>query len=112
VRLRSTPALLWMASATVFAMQFRPECVLIAVAVGAIVLLDADMEIVRPRFWAAGAMAFALAMLHIAHLSAVRQEGWGASGPRLSTAFLEFNLSSNGWFYLADGRFPVAYSAL
>ena len=38
VRLRSTGALLWTASASVFAMQFRPEGVLVAPLVVAIVL--------------------------------------------------------------------------
>ena len=112
VRMRSTPALLWMVAAACFAMQFRPECVLIVPIVGLIVLLDAPRELETRRFWSACLMGLILTAPLVAHLVAVRHEGWGATGDRMSTAFVSGNLATNGWFYLGDGRFPVIYSAL
>jgi hypothetical protein len=49
---------------------------------------------------------------HAGHLLAVRNEGWGTSGDRLSLAFVLPNLRTNGWFYVADRRFPAVYTLL
>jgi hypothetical protein len=54
----------------------------------------------------------ALAAVALAHLFAVRQEGWGAAGDKLSLQFVAANLRTNGWFYLGDPRFPVLYTLL
>ena len=53
-----------------------------------------------------------LAAIHLAHLFAVRQVEWGTVGPRFSLRYLPENLRVNGWFYLYDERFPVAFSLL
>ena len=112
VRLRSTSALLWMTVTSVFAVQFRPECVLVAPLVAVVCLLYAPEELLRRRFWWVGLIALLMASVHVGHLLAVRQEGWGTSGNRLSAVFLLPNLRVNGWFYLTDVRFPVVYSVL
>ena len=112
VRLRSTGSLWWMAVATVFAAHFRPECILVAPVVAAICLLYAPEEFLRRRLWWVALGGLLLATAHIGHLAAVRHEGWGTSGTRLSLAFLAPNLRMNGWFYFGDARFPVAFSAL
>ena len=112
VRERSTGALLWMVVATAVAMQFRPECILIAPVVLVVLLLRAPDELTRRRFWWAGLFGLILTAAHVGHLVAVRTEGWGTTGNRLSTAYLASNLRVNGWFYLVDARFPVLYSVL
>jgi hypothetical protein len=56
--------------------------------------------------------ALLLCAVAAAHLVAVRGEGWGTAGDRLSFAFLGPNLRVNGWFYLWDARFPVALTVL
>lgn len=112
VRLRTTSALLWMVAATAFAVQFRPECALIAAVVVAVVVLCAPEEFLHPRLWCAGLLAVALLSVHAGHMFAVRHEGWGTPGPRISLTFLRANLSANGWFYLGDARFPVVYTVL
>jgi dolichyl-phosphate-mannose-protein mannosyltransferase len=113
VRQRSTATLLWLVFACAFAIQFRPESILILPVVAAIVLVFASDEIARPRFWWAAVVGLALASVHIGHLVAVRGEPWGAGGgDRLSISFLLANLRANGWFYLGDPRFPVVYSLL
>jgi hypothetical protein len=112
VRLRSTPALLWAAVASAFAAQVRPECLLVVPLAAAIVMMQAPRELARPRFWWIGLAGLVLLAAHAGHLAAVRHESWGASGPRLSTAYFATNLATNGWFFLWDARFPVVYSAL
>ena len=110
-RVGSTVALAATAVACVYAIQFRPESLLI-VAVVALLLSRDGEEFRRPRFWWIGLLAFLLVAVHIAHLVAVRNEGWGTSEARLSFAYLPANLSVNGAFYLADERFPVMVSLL
>jgi hypothetical protein len=112
VRTRSAAALLWMVVASVFAMQFRPECLLVIPVVAMIVLLYLPGELKRPRFWCVCLVGLVLAGLLIGHMAAVRHEAWGATGDRMSTAFVSGNLRTNGWFYLGDERFPVVYSVL
>ncbi len=112
VRLRTTACLWWMVVATVFAAQFRPECILVVPVVAAICLIYAPDEFLRARLWSVALAGFVLATPHIGHLAAVRHEGWGTSGNRLSLAFLAPNLRTNGGFYLWDARFPVAFAGL
>ncbi len=112
VRLRSTSALLWVAVASAFAVQMRPECLLVVPLVAAIVVTKAPRELARPRFWWIGLVGLVLLAAHAGHLVAVRHESWGASGPRLSTAYFAANLRTNGLFFLGDARFPTVYSAL
>jgi 4-amino-4-deoxy-L-arabinose transferase-like glycosyltransferase len=112
VRTRSTRALMWTVVATVFAAEFRPESLLVSPVVLAVILLFAPAELRRARLWWAGLIGVALAAGHIGHLSAFGHEAWGASGPRISAAYFRWNLQSNGWFYLADWRFPALYTAL
>jgi len=112
VRLRSTPALLWAVVAGAFAVQFRPEAVLVAPVIVLVIAVFAPAEFRQPRFWWAGAIALVLLTVHLGHLAAVRNEGWGSGGPKFSLDYLRGNLPSNGWFYLGDARFPVVYSIL
>jgi hypothetical protein len=112
VRARTGPALAWTIVATVFAAQFRTESVLIGlVALGAIALW-APSELRRRRFWEWALAGALLASALTAHIFAVRDEGWGTTGDRLSLDFVAGNLRANASFYLGDARFPVCYTAL
>jgi len=112
VRLRSTPALLWAVVAAAVAVQFRPEAVLVVPVIGLVIAVFAPDEFRQPRLWWAGAFALILLTVHLGHLAAVRNEGWGTSGPKFSLDYLRSNLPANGWFFLGDLRFPVVYSIL
>src|SRR4030095_1021910 len=111
-RERTTSALLWMVVATVFAAHFRPESFLVTLVAVTIVCLYAPAEFARPRTWWGGLMGLVFGDVHIGHMVAMRHEGWGTSGARLSTTFAAANLDTNGGFFLGDARFPVVYSAL
>ena len=112
VRARTTIALLWMMSAIVFAAQVRAEGLLIAGAAAVILMLRAPLEILSRRFWWAALAALGFAAVHLGHLVAVRNEGWGTTGPRFSFDYLMSNLATNGGFFLGDPRFPVFYTLL
>jgi hypothetical protein len=111
-RQRTTIALFWTAAATAFGAQMRPEGLLVGVVVALILLTSAPLEIRGRRLWTAALFGVALIAVHLAHLAAVRNEGWGASGPRFSTMYLAPNLDVNGGFFLGDPRFPVLYTCL
>jgi 4-amino-4-deoxy-L-arabinose transferase-like glycosyltransferase len=112
VRTRTTAALFWTAMATAAAVQFRPECVLVVPVVIATLALLAPGAFREERFWWAGLAGFVALAMHTAHFMAVRHEGWGTTGPRISLGYAPMNLSTNLWFYLTDARFPTAYTLL
>jgi hypothetical protein len=76
------------------------------------VVLWAPSEWSRPRLWGWALVGAFLVAPLLAHLIAVRNEGWGAAGDKLSLQFIAGNLQTNGRFYLADARFPALYTAL
>jgi hypothetical protein len=112
VRLRSTASLVAVAVSAAYAIQFRPESLLIVPVIALLIWQRAREEFTRPRLWWAGALWLALAAVHIGHLAAVRNEGWGTTQARMSFNYVADNLRANGWFYLADSRFPAAFTAL
>jgi hypothetical protein len=112
IRTRTTPALLWMVVATVFAVQFRTESILIAAVIALALLLWAPEEVRRSRLWAAALAGAILSAALLAHLFAVRNEGWGATGDRFSLQYLALNVRANGPFYVVDWRFPALYTLL
>jgi hypothetical protein len=112
VQARSTAALCFAAVAAAYAVQFRPESLLILPVLAGLLWTGARDEWSRPRLWWAGLLFLGLVAIHLGHTVAVRNEGWGTTDARLSLAYLEDNLRVNGRFYVADGRFPVAITVL
>ena len=112
VRTRTTSALAWTVTATAFALQFRAESILVALVVAGVLLVWTPGELRTSRFWALSLAGAVLSAALLAHLIAVRNEGWGASGDRFSLEFLGVNLRTNGMFYVADWRFPALYTLL
>jgi hypothetical protein len=85
---------------------------LVAAVIVLVIGVHAPEEFRRARIWTAAALALALLAVHVGHLTAVRNEGWGSSGIKFSLTYASANLSANGWFYLADPRFPPVYAVL
>jgi hypothetical protein len=90
----------------------RPEAVLILPAAALVILICAPDEVRRARFWWVTALCVLMLVPEIAHVAAVRNQDWGASGRPFSLAYLANNLVTNGRFYLADHRFPPALTLL
>ena len=95
-----------------YAIQFRPESLLILPVIGLVVWPRLRPDLERPRGWWAAALFLCLIAVHAAHVYAVRNVGWGTGGPRFSVRYIPANLRVNGWFYLYDERFPVLFTLL
>jgi hypothetical protein len=112
VRARTTLSLVWLVTATAFAMQFRVESVLIVAVVALTVALWAPAEFGGRRLWVWSLLGLILSAALVAHLVAIRQEQWGTPGNKVSLEFVGRNLATNARFYLADPRFPSLYTLL
>jgi hypothetical protein len=112
VRSRSNASLAGAALATAYAVQFRPESFLIVPVVVMLLWQRTTGEFRRPRLWWAGLLFLAFVAVHVGHMVAVRNEGWGTTQARMSLGYVADNLRVNGWFYLADARFPMTYALL
>lgn len=112
LRSRSTVALAATACAAAYAIQFRPESLLVLPVVGVLLWRTFRTELGSSRWWWCGLLFATLASVHIGHLAAVRNENWGTSEARLSLDYVIPNLRVNGWFYLADWRFPMVFTLL
>ena len=112
IETRTSSSLVWAAVSAAYAVQFRPESVLLGLVVAGIVALSAPGEFQQRRFWWAALLAVVLSAVLVGHLVAIRHEPWGTAGPRFSLAHLVANAPANGWFYLRDERFPAAFSGL
>jgi hypothetical protein len=112
VRSRTDASLAGAALATAYAVQFRPESFLIVSVVVMLLWQRAREEFTRPRLWWAGLLFLAFVAVHVGHMVAVRNEGWGTTQERMSLRYVADNLRVNGWFYLTDGRFPMTFTLL
>jgi hypothetical protein len=97
---------------TAYAIQFRPESILILPVVAWIAWRRVQADLATPAGWWAAVLFVALASVHVAHLYAVRNVGWGTDAARFSWRYIATNLPVNGRFYLADERFPTAIALL
>ncbi len=107
-----TAALGAAAVSAAYAIQFRPESLLVLPVAGLLAWPRLRDEIRHPRTWWVGFLFLGLVAVPVAHLFAVRNLEWGASAARFSLAYVPGNLRVNGWFYLFDARFPAAFTLL
>jgi 4-amino-4-deoxy-L-arabinose transferase-like glycosyltransferase len=106
------PALGAAVVAASYAIQFRPESILILLVIAFMTWPRLRPELARPGGWWAANLFLWLVAVHLAHLFAVRHIDWGTAGPRFSLRYIEANLRVNGWFYLYDERFPGTFTGL
>jgi len=97
-----------------FAIQFRPESVLIAIPAGLTVLLMAPRELTRRRFYAFLLVCIVFALPHLVHLYCVKAQSWGAPGDtsKFALSHLYKNIAVNGPFYVVNKRFPLIVTLL
>jgi len=106
------PARLMVIVTAAYAVQFRPESILILPVVAFVIWPRIRLELDHRSHWWAVTLFLCLVAVHIAHLFAIRHLDWGTTGPRFSLRYIQTNLPVNGWFYLYDERFPVAFTVL
>jgi hypothetical protein len=95
-----------------YAVQFRPESILILPIITVIAWPRLRRDLEDPSSWWGVTLFVCLVAVHLAHLFAIRHVDWGTTGPRFSFRYIATNLPVNGWFYLYDERFPVAFTVL
>jgi hypothetical protein len=95
-----------------YAIQFRPESLLVLPVVAAVAWPRLRHDLQAPRGWWGLVLFAALTAAHVGHLFAVRHLAWGTAGPRFSLAYVAGNLRTNGLFFLSDRRFPVLFAVL
>jgi hypothetical protein len=105
-------ALCALAVIAAYAVQFRPESMLILPVAGLIAWPRLRRDAGHPGPWWVGLLFLALASVHIAHLYAIRDVDWGTKEARFSLAYVPGNAAVNGWFYLRDERFPAVFTLL
>jgi hypothetical protein len=107
-------ALAGAAVALAYAVQFRPESLLIVPVAGLLMWPRVRQEFTGGRLgvWWMGLLFLALAAVHVGHLAAVRNVEWGTTDATFSLQYVADNLRVNGWFFLADERFPIAFTLL
>jgi hypothetical protein len=98
--------------ATAYAIQFRPESILIVAVVATVTWPRIRQDLEGPTGWWAAVLLLLLVSAHIAHLFAVRNAGWGTDAARFSVRYLAANFAVNGRFYVFDERFPVVVTVL
>jgi 4-amino-4-deoxy-L-arabinose transferase-like glycosyltransferase len=95
-----------------YAVQFRPESLLILPVIGLLVWPRLRRDLGHPWCWWIGLMFFGLVAIHVGHQFAVRHADWGTDAARFSLQYVPANTRVNGWFYLYDERFPMTFSLL
>jgi hypothetical protein len=96
-----------------FAIQFRPESIMILfLAFAALLLFTGVSEFRKPTLYGMGGMLALLVVPQLLHIYSVRTEAWGAIGARFSLNYLAPNLNTNGIFYLDNQEFPLLFTLL
>ena len=98
IRSRETKSLFLLAVVMAFAIQFRPESIMFLSVTGMVILLWGREELKRGEFYLLFALFFLLIIPHLAHLWAVKDIGWGSSGPKFSTTILRVMLKQTVYF--------------
>ena len=112
IRSRETKSLFLLAIVAAFAVQFRPESIMFLAVIGMMILYWSKGELKRGEFYLMLAIFFLLIIPHLVHLYAVKNVGWGSSGPKFSFDFFKGNFKANGLFYIKNIRFPVLFTIL
>jgi 4-amino-4-deoxy-L-arabinose transferase-like glycosyltransferase len=111
-RAGSVTSLVTVVATASYATQFRAESILILPVIGLLVWPRVRAMRHEIRLEWVGLLGFVLIAVHLAHLYAVRNVGWGTADARFSLQYVMPNLRVNGWFYLFDERFPLIYTLL
>jgi len=112
IRSRETKSLFLLAIVAAFAVQFRPESIMFLAVIGMMILFWSRDELKRGEFYLMLAIFFLLIIPHLVHLYAVKNVGWGSSGPKFSLDYFKGNFKANGLFYIKNIRFPVLFAIL
>ncbi len=107
IRKGNNRALLFYASATAYAVQFRPESVFIAPLTLLFIVVSKPGELKNGKFYFMISLLVLLSFNQWLHLWAVKNDSWGSSANRMGFEYFIYNFKTNVLFYLKNVRFPL-----
>jgi hypothetical protein len=107
---KSNRSLFLMAVLASFAVQFRPESILILHIALIGIISFAPSELKRTRIYSAGLFFLALSLAYAIHLFATTGGNWGTTAPTFSIDYLLNNFTVNALFYLDNLKFPIIFT--
>lgn len=112
IRNKKPVSLFLFTTAAAFSFSFRPESFLIVSVVGLIFLLK-DLGILkRKEFYMFAILLIILSSGIVIHTQAMKNESWGASGPKFSIDYFADNFYTNSIYYFNNKTFPLLFSIL
>jgi hypothetical protein len=103
-------SLFLLTAATAFSLNFRPESFLVVFVIGLLFLLK-DIGIFKRKELYIFALLLLLLSSGIAlHTYTVKNQSWGAAGPKFSLDYLSHNFHANSIFYLNNKVFPLLFT--
>ncbi|MFA7484617.1 MAG: hypothetical protein WCZ89_01155, partial [Phycisphaerae bacterium] len=112
IRNKKPVSLFLFITAAAFSFSFRPESFLIISIVGLIFLLK-DLRILKRKELYMFAILLLILSSGIAiHTQAMKNESWGANGPKFAMDYFAENFRVNSIYYLNNKTFPLLFSIL
>jgi 4-amino-4-deoxy-L-arabinose transferase-like glycosyltransferase len=109
IRNKKPVNLFLLTTALAFSFNFRPESFLIAGVIGLLFLLKDIAILKRKEFYICAAMLLVLSSGIVIHLHAVKEQNWGATGPKFSLDYFADNFKANSAFYYNNKVFPLLF---
>lgn len=112
IRNKKPVSLFLFITAAAFSFSFRPESFLIVSIIGLIFLLKDIGVLKRKEFYLFGILLLVLSSGIVIHTQAMKDQSWGASGPKFSLDYFAENFHTNSIYYLNNKAFPLLFSIL
>jgi hypothetical protein len=112
IRNKKPVNLFLLTTALAFSFNFRPESFLIAGVVGLLLLFKDIAILKRKEFYICAALLLILSSGIVIHLNAVKEQSWGATGPKFSLVYFADNFTANSVFYYGTRAFPLLFLLL
>ena len=112
-RTSSNRLLLFSFASLAYAIQIRPEGILlIFVVIVMFIFFKRNLfSIIGKKWFLIVFVIFLLLMVpHLLHLNSVKEDNWGSSQNKLGSEYISENLYDNGMFFFDNARFPVVFS--
>ena len=97
-------------TAMAFSFNFRAESFLIFPVIGLLFLLKDIGIFKRKELYIFGVLLVLLSSGIALHTYAMKNQSWGASGPKFSIDYLSHNFHTNSIFYLNNKAFPLLFT--
>lgn len=103
--------LFFLVVAAAFSFNFRPESFLIVLVIGLLFLLKDIGIIKRKELYIFAVLLILLSSGIVFHTHVMKNQNWGASGPKFSLNYFSHNFFTNTVYYLNNKAFPLLFTA-